>query len=98
MLTISASRNSDVDNMDKFTHVIHNDWSTSYIEITSFIEDLGHFALMRINTIIEFNQLLLLRNIAFFIFNIIHRFMYCVAMRDERGSNNYLDCSSVYII
>lgn len=53
LLKITTICNSNFENMDESTYVIRNNWSASYIDITSFIEDLGHFSLTTINNLSE---------------------------------------------
>lgn len=74
---------TDVENIDKSIHIICNDWSASYIDIIVFIEDIGHFASMTINNLFKSTWLILLRNIAFLIFDIVNRFMDCLGMQNK---------------
>lgn len=64
-----------VEILDKFIHVICNHWSASYIDITGCIEDIDHFALKTIYSLIEPIWQFLLRNIALLIFEIVGEFM-----------------------
>lgn len=96
VLKINAVRNFNFENVDEFAYIICNNWTTSYIDITSFIKDLGHFALTTINSLSEPIQQVFLYNVAFLIFDIVDGFMDCVALRDERGSSSDMDCSPMY--
>lgn len=95
LLKISTICNSNFENVDKSTYVIHNNWFASYIDIIVFINDLRNFALITINNLSESIWQVLLWNVVFLIFDIVDGFMYCVALRDERDLSRDVDCSSV---
>lgn len=96
LLKITVVRNFDFENVDESAYVIRNNGTASYIDITGFIEDLGHFAVITINSLSEPIWQVFLWNVVFFIFDIVDGFMNCITLQDERGSSSDMDCPPLY--
>ena len=72
-LTICASRDLEIE--DESTHVVRDDWSASTVDITNFIEDLDHFAMMALRSLDAPSRVALTKDVAYFVFDIASGFL-----------------------